>query len=330
MRRRDFITLLGGTVATWPPAASAEQQAQPAMPVIGYLGAETPSAFASRLAAFRQGLGESGYVEGRNVAIEFRWAEGQHNKLPALAADLVGRQVAVIVAPGGAPAAIAAKSVTATTPIIFEMGADPIATGLVDSLSRPSGNVTGVSSLSVEVTPKRLEFLHELIPTADSFAVVINPTSPTANSQSRILEEFAGAQGLRIHVLQARSEQEVDAVLATLPRLQVAGLVFASDTMFGTHGEPLAALTVRHAVPAIHQSRDFTIAGGLMSYGGSFFESHRQAGIYTGRIIKGDQPSDLPVQQVTKLEFFINLKTAKTLGMTFPLSLLGRADQVIE
>jgi putative ABC transport system substrate-binding protein len=327
MQRRQFITLLGGAVATWPPAAGAQQSA---MPVIGYLGAETPSAFASRITAFRQGLGESGYVEGRNVAIEFRWAEGQHNKLPALAAELVGRQVTVIVAPGGAPAAIAAKSVTTTIPIVFEMGADPIATGLVDSLNRPSGNVTGVSSLSVEVTPKRLEFLHELIPTADSFAVVFNPTSPTADSQLRNLQAFASARGLQIHVLQASSEQEVDAVLATLPQLQVAGLVFASDTMFGTHGEPLATLTVRHAVPAIHQSRDFTIAGGLMSYGGSFFESHRQAGIYTGRIIRGDQPSDLPVQEVTKVELFINLKTAKTLGMTFPLSLLGRADQAIE
>ena len=327
MQRRQFITLLGGTVATWPLAAGAQQ---PTMPVIGYLGAETPFAFASRITAFRQGLGESGYVEGRNVAVEFRWAEGQHNRLPALAADLVARQVTVIVAPGGAPAAIAAKSATATIPIIFEMGADPIATGLVDSLNWPSGNVTGVSSLSVEVTPKRLEFLHELIPTADSFAVVINPTSPTADSQLRNLQASASARGLQIHVLQASSEQEVDAALATLPQLQVAGLVFASDTMFGTHGEPLATLTVRHAVPAIHQSRDFTIAGGLMSYGGSFFELHRQAGIYTGRIIKGDQLSDLPVQEVTKVELFINLKTAKTLGMTFPLSLLGRADQVIE
>jgi putative ABC transport system substrate-binding protein len=300
------------------------------MPVIGYLGAETPIAFASRVRAFRQGLGEAGYVEGQNVAIEFRWAEGQHNKLAALATDLVERQVTVIVAPGGAPAALAAKAATTTIPIVFEMGADPIAVGLVDSLNRPTGNATGVTSLSVEVTPKRLEFLHELIPTADLFAVLINPTSPTAESQSRNLQTFARARGLQLHVLQASSEREVDAALATLPKLQVAGLVFASDTMFGTHGEQLAILTVRHAVPAIHQSRDFTIAGGLMSYGGSFFESHREAGIYTGRIIKGDPPADLPVQQVTKVELFINVKTAKTLGMTFPRSLLARADQVIE
>jgi putative tryptophan/tyrosine transport system substrate-binding protein len=298
--------------------------------VIGYLCAETPIAFASRVRAFRQGLGEAGYVEGQNVAIEFRWAEGQHNKLAALATDLAERQVTVIVAPGGAPAALAAKAATTTIPIVFEMGADPIAVGLVDSLNRPTGNATGVTSLSVEVTPKRLEFLHELIPTADLFAVLINPTSPTAESQSRNLQTFARARGLQLHVLQASSEREVDAALATLPKLQVAGLVFASDTMFGTHGEQLAILTVRHAVPAIHQSRDFTIAGGLMSYGGSFFESHREAGIYTGRIIKGDPPADLPVQQVTKVELFINVKTAKTLGMTFPRSLLARADQVIE
>jgi putative ABC transport system substrate-binding protein len=327
MQRRQFITLLGGTVATWPSAARAQQ---PAMPVIGYLGAETPIAFASRVRAFRQGLGEAGYVEGQNVAIEFRWAEWQHNKLAALATDLAERQVTVIVAPGGAPAALAAKAATTTIPIVFEMGADPIAVGLVDSLNRPTGNATGVTSLSVEVTPKRLEFLHELIPTADLFAVLINPTSPTAESQSRNLQTFARARGLQLHVLQASSEREVDAALATLPKLQVAGLVFASDTMFGTHGEQLAILTVRHAVPAIHQSRDFTIAGGLMSYGGSFFESHREAGIYTGRIIKGDPPADLPVQQVTKVELFINVKTAKTLGMTFPRSLLARADQVIE
>ena len=326
MQRRDFITLLGSVTVAWPLAARAQQTA---MPVIGYLGAESPAAFASRVRAFRQGLGETGYAEGRNVAIEFRWAEGQHKRLPALAADLVGRGVAVIVAPGGAPAALAAKSATTTIPIVFEMGADPIAIGLVSSLSRPGGNLTGVTSLSVEVTPKRLEFLHETIPTADMFAVLINPTSPTANSQSRNLQTFARDLGLQLHILQAGSERDFDSVFATWPQLRAAGLVFASDTLFGTHGEQLAALAVRHAVPAIHQSRDFTTAGGLMSYGGSFAESHRQAGVYTGRIIKGAKPADLPVQQVTKVELFINLKTAKTLGITFPTSLLGRADDVI-
>ena len=326
MRRREFISLIGGAAA-WPLTARAQQ---PARPVIGYLGAESPAAFASRVRAFRQGLGEAGFVEGQNVAIEFRWAEGQHNKLPSLAADLAARQVSVIVAPGGAPAALAAKSATTTIPIVFEMGADPIAIGLVGSLSHPGGNITGISSLSVEVTPKRLEFLHELMPMATLVAVLINPTSPTAESQLKGLQAMADTRGLKMLVLRAGKPQDFDAVFAELIQERAAGLVFASDTMFATHSEQLAGLTMRHAVPAIQQSRDFTIAGGLMSYGGSFFESHRQAGIYTGRIIKGDKPAQLPVQQVTKVEFFSNTKTAKALGLTFPISLLGRADQVIE
>jgi putative ABC transport system substrate-binding protein len=326
MQRRQFITFLS-SAAAWPLAARAQQ---PALPVIGYLGAQSPAAFASRLRAFRQGLGETGYVEGRNVAIEFRWAEGQQNRLSALAADLAGRRVAVIVAPGGAAAALAAKSATATIPIVFEMGADPIAMGLVGSLNRPGGNLTGVSSLNVEVTPKRLEILHELVPTASVVAVLINPTSPTADSQLRDLQAAARALGLQFHVLHAGTERDFDTVFVTLRQLRPGGLVVASDGFFGTHGEQLAALTVRHAVPAIHQSRDFSIAGGLISYGGSFVESHRQAGVYTGRILKGENPADLPVQLVTKVELFINLKAAKTLGITVPLSLLGRADEVIE
>jgi putative ABC transport system substrate-binding protein len=327
MRRREFITLLGGATVAWPVVARAQH---PAMPMVGYLGAENPNAFASRVRAFRQGLGEAGYVEGQNVAIEFRWAEGQHSKLPALAADLVAHQVNIIVAPGGAPAALAAKSATTTIPIVFEMGADPIAIGLVGSLSRPGGNITGISSLSVEVTPKRLEFMQELFPTADLFAFLINPTSPTAQSQTKNLQAFASARGVQLHILQAGSDRDFDTVFAALSQVRAAGLVCASDTMFATHSEQLASRTLRHAFPAIQQSRDFTIAGGLMSYGGSFFESHRQAGIYTGRIIKGDKPADLPVQQVTKVELFINLKTARALGLNFPLPLLGRADQVIE
>jgi putative ABC transport system substrate-binding protein len=326
MRRREFITLVGGA-AVWPLSARAQQ---PAMPLIGYLGAQSPAAFASRVRAFRQGLGETGYAEGRNVAIEFRWAEGQHNRLSALAADLVSRQVAVIVTPGGAPAALAAKSATTTIPIVFEMGADPIAMGLVGSLNRPGGNLTGVSSLNVEVTPKRLEILHELVPTAAVLAVLVNPTSPTADSQLKNLQAAASTLGLQLHVLHASTERDFDTVFATLLRLRAGGLVVASDTFFATHSEQLAALTVRHAVPAIHQSRDFSTAGGLTSYGGSFVESHRQAGVYTGRIIKGDKPADLPVQQVTKVELFVNLKTAKTLGVTVPLPLLARADEVIE
>jgi putative tryptophan/tyrosine transport system substrate-binding protein len=327
MRRREFITLFGGAAATWPLTARAQQ---PAMPVIGYLGPESPAVFASRVRAFRQGLGETGYAEGRNVAIEFRWAEGQHNRLSALAADLIGRQVAVIVAPGGAPGALAAKSATTTIPIVFEMGADPIAIGLVGNLNRPGGNLTGVSSLNVQVTPKRLEILHEAVPTAAEVAVLVNPTSPTADSQLRNLQAAARALGLQLHVLHASAERDFDTVFATLLQLRAGGLVVSSDGFFATHSEQLAALTIRHAVPAIHQSRDFTIAGGLMSYAGSFAESHRQAGVYTGRILKGERPADLPVQQVTKVELFINLKTAKALGITFPLTLLGRADEVIE
>ena len=328
MKRRAFITLLGGAAAAWPMAAQAQQQ--PAMPVIGYLGAESPAAFASRVRAFRQGLSETGYVEGRKVAIEFRWAEAQHNRLPALAHDLTGRPVNVIVAPGGAPAALAAKSATTTIPIVFEMGADPIAMGLVGTLNRPGGNLTGVTSLNVQVTPKRLEILHEVVPTAAVIAVLLNPTSPTADSQLRNLQAAADALGVRLHILHASTERDFDAISQTLVQLRPGGLVIASDTFFATHSEQLAALTVRHAVPAIHQSRDFAIAGGLMSYAGSFMESHRQAGIQTGRILKGDKPADLPVQQVTKVELFINLKTAKTLGVTVPLPLLGRADEVIE
>jgi putative ABC transport system substrate-binding protein len=327
MKRREFITLLGNAAAAWPLAARAQQ---PAMPVIGYLGVQTPAAFTSRVRAFRQGLGETGYTEGRNVAIEFRWAEGQHDRLSALAEDLVGRQVTVIVAPGGAPAALAAKSATTTIPIVFEMGADPIAMGLIGSLNRPGGNLTGVSSLNVELTPKRLEILREVVPTAAMIAVLINPTSPTAELQLRNLRAAAHALGLQLHVLHASAVRDFDTVFATLLELRAAGLVVASDGFFGTDGEQLAALTVRHAVPAIHQSRDFSIAGGLMSYGGNFVESHRQTGVYAGRILKGENPAELPVQLVTKVELFINLKAAKTLGVTVPLPLLGRADEVIE
>jgi putative ABC transport system substrate-binding protein len=327
MKRREFITLLGGAAAARPLAARAQQQP---MPVIGYLGPESSAAFASRIRAFRQGLGETGYVEGRNVAIEFRWAESQHSRLPALAAELVDRQVAVIVAPGGAPAALAAKSMTTTIPIVFEMGADPIAMGLVGSLNRPGGNLTGVTSLSVEVTPKRLEFLHEALPTVAVFAVLVNPTSPTVDSQLRNLQAVAQTLRLQLHVLRASTERDFDTAFATLLQLRAGGLVVASDTFLGLHSEQLAALTIRHAVPAIHQSRDFTIAGGLMSYGGDFVESHHQTGVHTGRILKGAKPSDLAVQQVRKVELFINVKAAKTLGLTFPPSLLVSANQVIE
>ena len=328
MRRREVLGVLGSVAAAWPLVARAQQPV--AMPVIGYLGAESPAVFASRVRAFRQGLGEAGYVEGRNVAIEFRWAEGQHNRLPALAADLVGRPVTVIVAPGGAPAALAAKSVTTTIPIVFEMGADPLAIGLVETLKRPGANLTGVTSLNVQVTPKRLEILHEVVPAAAVIAVLLNPTSPTTGSQLKNLQVAADALGVRLHILHASTQRDFAAVFETLAQVRPGGLVVASDTLFGTHAEQLAALTVRHAMPAIHQSRDFAVAGGLMSYAGSFVELHRQAGIQTGRVLKGDNPADLPVHQVTKVELIVNLKTTKALGLTMPLPLLGRADEVIE
>jgi putative ABC transport system substrate-binding protein len=324
--RRDFIMVLGGAAACALPAAAQH----PPLPVIGYLCPESPGPFASRISAFREGLAEAGYAEGRNVAIEFRWAEGQYGRLPGLATELASRRVAVIAAPGGAPVALAAKTATTTTPIVFEMGGDPVALGVVASMSRPGGNVTGVSSLNVELAPKRLEILHELVPTATAFAVVINPTSPTANSQLKNLQPAAGAMGLQLHVLRASTEQELAAVFNTLPQRQAGGLVFTSDPFFANRSQQLAALAAHHRVPAIHQSRDFALAGGLTSYGGNFSLSHRLAGVYAGRVIKGEKPSDLPVQQVTSIELFINAKAANTLGITVPVPLLGRADVVIE
>jgi putative ABC transport system substrate-binding protein len=300
------------------------------MPVIGYLSPESPGLFASRVKAFREGLAETGYVEGRNVAIEFRWAEGQYDRLPALAADLVSRQVNVIAAPGGAPIALAAKAATQTIPIVFEMGGDPVALGVVDSLSRPGGNLTGVSSLSVEVSRKRLEFMREVFPSAAGFAVVVNPSSPTAASQLTSLHTAAETLGVQLHVLNASTEPELDSAFESLPRLGVRGLVFTSDPYFANRSEKLASLATRHAVPAITQSRDFPTAGGLMSYGGDFTQSHRQAGVYTGRVLKGEKTSDLPVYLVTKVELFLNLKAAAALGITIPSALVGHADVVIE
>jgi putative ABC transport system substrate-binding protein len=300
------------------------------MLVIGYLAPESPGPFASRLKAFQEGLAESGYVEGRNVAIEYRWAEGQYSRLPSLAADLVSRKVAVIVASGGAPVALAAKAATATTTIIFEMGGDPVALGVVDSLSRPGGNLTGVSSLSVEVSGKRLEFMHELLPTASAFAAVANPTSPTSSSQLKSLQTAADALGVRLHVLNASTEQEFDAVFSSASQLRMGGLVFTSDPYFAFRSQQLAALATRYGMPAITQTRDFPLAGGLMSYGGDFTQSHRRAGIYAGQVLNGEKPGSLPVQLVTKVELFINLKIAKTLGVNVPPSLTSGADVIIE
>jgi putative ABC transport system substrate-binding protein len=333
MTRRGFIALLG-TAAARPGAGRAQPLA---LPVIGYLGPESPEPFASRVLAFRDGLASTGYDAGRNVAIDFRWAEGRYDRLPALAAELAGRQVAVIAAPGGAPVALAAKSATTAIPVVFEMGGDPIALGVVGSLSRPEGNLTGVSSLSVEASPKRLEILHEVVRAARDdgaapllLGVVANPTSPTAMSQVGSLQTAAEALGVRIHVLQASVEAQFGPVFHTLTGIGARGVVFTSDPFFAFRGQQLAALAIRHAMPAITQTRDFAIAGGLLSYGGDFVQSHRQAGIYAGLILKGARPAELPVQRVTKLELFINLDTARRFGLTLPLTLLGRADEVIE
>jgi len=328
MRRREFILALGGAAAAWPLAARAQQ---PAIPVIGLLASESPDPTADRVRAFREGLGETGYVEGRNVAIEYRWAEGHNDRLLPLAADLVRRQVSVIAAPGSTPGALAAKAATTTIPIVFVTGADPIAAGFVQSLSRPGGNATGVTTLNVEVGPKRLQLLHELVPAASTMALLVNPTNPTlADALVRDAQAAARPLGLQLHVLHARAVQDFDTVFATLEQLRAGALVIGADTYFNSRVEQLAELTVRHAVPTIYQLRAFAAAGGLMSYGGSITDAYRLAGIYTGRILKGEKPADLPVQQATKVELFINLKTANMLGLTVPTPLLGRADEVIE
>lgn len=327
MRRREFVALLSGAAAWTFPARA---QPQTTMPVVGYLGPESPQTFSSRVSAFRDGLAQAGYVEGRNVTIEFRWAEGHYDRLPALAADLVDRQVALLVAPGGAPVALAAKSATATIPVVFEMGGDPVALGVVRSLNRPEGNLTGVSSLSVALGPKRIELLHEMLPTAATIAVVVNPTSPTAEAQRANMDEAAKRLCLRLHVLHASTEQEFGAVFDALPQIGASGLAFTSDPFYANRSQQLARLAVHHGIPAVHQSRDFTLAGGLMSYGGNFVQSHRQAGAYAGRILRGEKPSDLPVQQVTSVELLINLKAASAIGITVPLALIARADEVIE
>jgi putative ABC transport system substrate-binding protein len=327
MNRREFVALLGGAAA-WPGVARAQQ---PKVPVIGFLGSASPDAYTIRLRAFNAGLRAAGYVEGHNVKIEYRWAEAHNDRLPELAAQLVHQQVAVLVAAGGTASALAAKAATASIPIVFGIGADPVGVGLVASLSRPGGNATGVTSLNIEVGPKRLELLRELLPSATIVALLVNPADPAlAEPASRTSQAAANALGLQLHVLHASSERDFDTVFATLIRLHAGGLVIGADNFFTTHSEQLAALTVRHALPAIYQFREFTAAGGLMSYGTSEPEYYRVIGTYTGRILKGDKPADLPVQQSTKVELILNLKTAKALGLTVPLSLLGRADEVIE
>jgi putative ABC transport system substrate-binding protein len=327
MRRREFISLLGSATIAWPLAARAQQTRS----VIGFLGSSSPDSYAQPLRAFRQGLRETGYVEGQNVVIEFRWANGQNDRLPALAADLVRRKVSVIVAPGSTPAALAAKAATATIPIVFQVGIDPVAAGLVTSLARPAGNVTGVTNINTELASKRLELLRELVPKATIIALLVNPTSPEiTEAVSKDLQSTARTLGLQLHILQASTDRDFDMVFARLAQLQVGALVIAPDAFFISRSEQLGELTARHAVPAITQFREFAAAGGLMSYGGSFSEPTHQVGIYAGRILKGEKPANLPVQQPMKVELVINLKTAKALGITVPQSVQNRADEVIE
>jgi putative tryptophan/tyrosine transport system substrate-binding protein len=327
MRRRGFISLIGGVAATWPLAVLAQQVA---MPVVGYLSSYSPEEGESRAAPFRLGLQEAGYVVGRNVAIEYRWADQQIDRLPAMAADLVQRHVNVIAATT-TPAALAAQAATTTIPIVFEVGTDPVRLGLVTNLNRPDGNVTGVTNLFVEVAPKRLELLHELLPTAKVMALLVNPADRNlAQIQSREVLSAARNRGLELHVLNVRSEGDFDAVFADMKRLRVGGLVIGAGPVFLRGLDKLAALTVRHAVPAIYSYRIFPAAGGLMSYGTDISESYRLAGVYTGRVLKGENPAELPVMQATKFDWVINLKTAKALGINVSPSMQARADEMIE
>jgi putative ABC transport system substrate-binding protein len=326
MKRREFITLLGGVAAAWPLTAQAQQP----LPVIGFLNSSSPDGYAPMASAFRQGLKETGYVDGHNVVIEYRWAEGRNDRLPSFVADLVQRKVNVIAATTTA-AALAAKAATTTIPIVFETTADPVQLGLVASLNRPGGNVTGVTQTNMEIAPKRLELLHELVPTASVMALLVNPTDPAlAESATKELQEAASILGLKLHVMQASTDRDFDAVFAKLIQLRAGGLVIGSDPFFTSRSQQLAKLTVDHAVPAVYQFREFAVAGGLLSYGAAITDAYRLAGNYTGRVLRGDKPADLPVQQATKVEMIINLKTAKALGLNVPNPLIGRADEVIE
>jgi putative ABC transport system substrate-binding protein len=326
MRRRELVLLLGGAMI----AARALRAQQKAMPVIGFLGSTSPGSFAAFVAAFHQGLNEADYVEGQNVAIEYHWAEGRYDRLPALAAELVARKIDVIVAAGGPSSALAAKSATSTIPIVFTAVNDPVAVGLVASLARPGGNLTGFNGMGVELMPKRLELLSELVPKADVIALLVNPNDANAERMIRDVQEASRVKGLQLHILKADSEGEIEAAFASLVQLHAGGLLVGPDAFFLSRRDQLVALASRQAVPAIYQWREFAAAGGLISYGASFTAIYRQVGIYVGEILKGAKPAELPVQQPTTFELVINLKTAKALGLTVPPSMLARADEVIE
>jgi len=326
MNRRHVISMLGGAAVVLPFAARAQQP----MPVIGFLGVESHDRQTARFRGFHQGLSESGYAEGRNVTIEYRWSGGRLDQLPVMAADLIRRQVDVIAALAGVPAARAAKAATTTIPVVFQAGGDLVELGLVASLSRPGGNLTGVSSLNAELGPKRLEVLHELLPAATVIALLVNPSNLVTEPQVREMQTAARAFGMQVHVLNATTGRDLEGAFARVAELHASALMIANSAPFIGRSGDLGALAARYAVPTIFQSPEFTAAGGLVSYGGSVVEGYRLAGVYTGRILKGEKPADLPIQQANKIEMIINLKTAKTLGITVPLPLLGRADAVIE
>jgi putative ABC transport system substrate-binding protein len=325
MERRAFITLLGSAAVAWPLAARAQQAP---MPVIGFLNGATATRFVPFAAAFRGGLSEFGFIEGQNLTIEYRWADDQYDRLPALAADLIRRQVIVIAA--NTPAAPVAKAATTAVPIVFVTAGDPVAAGLVDSLNRRGGNLTGVSLLNVEIGPKQLQLLHEMVPTATIISLLINPNNPTSEAQTRDMQAAAGTLGLQLHVVHASIERDFDTAFATLVQQRTGALVIGSDGLLINRSQQLAALALQHAVPAIFLYREFVAAGGLMSYGASLVDAYRLVGIYTSRILKGEKPANLPVQQATKVELIINVKTAKALGLNIPLTLLAAADEVIE
>jgi putative ABC transport system substrate-binding protein len=328
MTRRELIKIIVGSAVTWPLSARAQQ---PAMPVIGFLNSASPESFAPQLAGFRQGLNEVGYTEGQNVAIEFRWAKSQYDRLPGLATDLVRRQVAIIVATGGSVSAIAAKSMTTTIPIVFTSGGDPVQLGLVASLNRPGGNVTGVNLFTSTLAAKRLELLHELVPTAKVIAMLVNPANPNSELDTRAVQAAAPTIGVQIVVLKASNGAEIGKAFDALSQYKVDAILVGADPLFDNSGrDQLIVLTARHAVPAIYDWRDVTVAGGLVSYGSNLAEGYRLAGVYAGRILKGAKPADLPVQQPSKFEFVINLKTAKALGLTIPNQMQLLADEVIE
>ena len=325
--RRDFIGLLGGAAAAWPLAARAQQ---PAVPVIGFLSSGSLGPLVELVAAFREGLAQVGYVEGQNVMIEYRFADGRYERLPALAADLAGRRVAVIASVGGTVVALSAKGATTTIPIVFLIGDDPVKAGLVASFNRPEGNITGMTQIAAELGAKRVELLHEVLPHATSVAFLVNPNNPNVEADTKEIEAAGHALSIGVQVMNASGDREIESAFSALARAQAKALIVSNDALFTIRRERIVSLAAHDAVPAIYAFREFVAAGGLMSYGPSFVDAYHQVGVYAGRILKGEKPSDLPVQQPTKFELVVNLTTAKALGLDIPPTLIARADEVIE